>query len=110
MLNEFCLVGLALVGLGLVDLGLVGRGRCDAQCRVLGLCPDVRHRVGHRGRCGEPCPEGQLLHEVRLQQGEEEQRPLLVPRHDGLLQGLQLVGAKLIFMRDDNASNTGENA
>jgi len=101
-------VGLVLVAL--VVLALVGRGRCDAQCLVLGLCPDVRHRVGHRGRCGEPCPEGQPLHEVRLQQGGEGLLLLCVPRHDGLLRGLQFVGAKLIFMRDNNASNTGENS
>ena len=99
-------MGLTLVALvGLVGLALVGRGRCDAQCLALGV---------RLGRCGEPCPEGQPLHEVRLQQGGEGQRLLrgllCVPRHDGLLQGLQLAGAKLIFMRDGNASNTGANS
>ena len=94
----------------LVGLALVGRGRCDAQCRVLGLCPDVRHRVGHRGRCGEPYQEEQPLYGVRLQQGGGGLRPLCVPQHDGLLQGLQFVGANLIFMRDGNASNTGANS
>ena len=90
-----------------MGLALVGRGRCDAQCLVLGLCPDVRHRVGHRGRCGEPCPEGQPLHEVRLQQGGEGLRLLCVLLHEGLLQVVPLADAKLIFMRDNNASNTG---
>ena len=91
---------------------LVGRGRCDAQCRGrgLGLCPDVRHRVGHRGRCGEPCPEGQPLYEVRLQQRGEGLRLLCVLLHEGLLQGVPLADAKLIFMRDNNASNTGAHA
>lgn len=90
--------------MGLVPVALValvGRGRCDAQCLALGV---------RLGRCGEPCLEGQLLHEVRLQQGGEGQRPLCAPRHDGLLQGLQFVGANLIFMRDGNASNTGANS
>ena len=110
MLNEFCLVGLALVGLG----------RCNAQCGVLGLCPDEQPRVGHQGQCGELCPGRRLLYEVRpqregeglrllrvLQQEGEGLRPLRVLRHDGLP---QLVGAKLQFMRDEHASNTGADA
>ena len=83
---------------------LVGRGRCNARGRVKGLCPDVRHRVGHQGRCGEQCPER------RLQLGEEGLRLLLVLLQERLLQGLKLVVAKLIIMRDNNASNTGEDA
>ena len=97
MLNEFCLVGLALVGLG----------RCNAQCGVLGLCPDEQPQVGHQGQCGELCPGRRLLYEVRPQREGEGLRLLRVLRHDGLP---QLVGAKLQFMRDEHASNTGANA
>jgi hypothetical protein len=89
------------VGLGLVDLGLVGRGRCDAQCGVPGLCPDEQPLVGHQGQCGELCLLGRrLLYEVRPQREGEGLRPLCVLRHDGLLQEPQLAGAKLQFMRD----------
>ena len=84
-------------------VGLVGL----ALVVCLGVCLGVRHLVGHQGRCGERCPDRRLLYGVRLQQGGEGLRLLCVLLHEGLLQGLQFVGAKLIFMRDNNASNTG---
>ena len=96
-------MGLALVGRGLVAQGLVGQGRCDAQCGVLGLCPDAQPLVAHQGQHGELC-QG-----LRQREGEGL-RPLCVLRHDGLLQEPQLVGAKLQFMRNKHASNTGANA
>ena len=103
-------MGLALVGRGLVAQGLVGQGRCDAQCGVPGLCPDAQPLVGHQGQHGELCQGRRLLYEVRPQQEGEGLRLLCVLRHDGLLQEPQLVGAKLQFMRNKHASNTGANA
>ena len=89
--------------MGLALTGRVPVGRCDAQCGVLGLCLDGQLLVAHQGQCGELC--------LGLRQREGEGlRPLCVLRHDGLLQEPQLVGAKLQFMRNKHASNTGANA